>query len=316
LSLGEGMEHQIFAPCTRRKRGVVDPSLRASALHAEAIDRVARVWIARLYAARGLVPAEQFYSGRGAVEARAAAGVLGARLYFVSAGLGVVDATQEVPAYSLTVSAGDADCVASAVRGAFSPALWWRALNDALGRRENGLTDAISRCEGLSIMALPSTYLELIGEELAALPLSVMARVRLIGPPRGVVRPEFAKAWMPYDARFDNADGPNPGTKADFAQRAARHFAEAVVSIAPSADAITHAEMVDQCLKPLSAPVLPRRKVSTDAELIEVIRGLLPTSGGRAGATLRLLRHQAGRACEQGRFRRLFAAATAGSLVQ
>jgi hypothetical protein len=42
----------------------------------------------------------------------------------------------------------------------------------------------------------------------------------------------------------------------------------------------------------------------------------LPKARGRSGETLRLLRRHAGRACEQGRFRRLFAAATAGSLVQ
>jgi hypothetical protein len=69
--------------------------------------------------------------------------------------------------------------------------------------------------------------------------------------------------------------------------------------------------MVERCLEPLVAPPTPRREAGTDAELIDAIRKLLPQSGGRSGKTLALLRRQAGRACEQGRFRRLFAVATA-----
>jgi len=306
------MQHLVFAPCTRRKRVPVEPALRASTLDAAPVDRVAGAWVARLRAARGLVPAERLYAGRGVVEARAAAGAVGAQLYFVSAGLGLVDAGQEVPAYSLTVGAGDADCVASAVRGVFSPGLWWRALHDALGLSGGRLTDAIGGREGLAILALPSTYLELVGGELAALPPHVLARVRLIGPPRGMVRSELASAWMPYDSRFDSAQGPNRGTRGDFAQRAARHFAEAVVGAAPRGDAATHAAMVDRHLQPLIPTAAARRATGSDAELIEVIRRLLPQSGGRSGETLRLLRCHAGRACEQGRFRRLFAAATQG----
>ncbi|OYV67537.1 MAG: hypothetical protein B7X09_01145 [Acidiphilium sp. 21-66-27] len=171
-------------------------------------------------------------------------------------------------------------------------------------------------CDGVIILALPGTYLGLIADELASLPPSILARIRLVGPSRGVVGPKLAEVWMPYDSRFENAEGPNPGTRGDFAQRAARHFAEVVVRDAPRGDVATHAAMVERCLDPLLPPALPRRATGTDAELIEVIRDLLPQAGGRSGETLRLLRRQAGRACEQARFRRLFVAATQGPLVR
>ncbi|MBS5904538.1 MAG: hypothetical protein KIC89_17845 [Acetobacteraceae bacterium] len=310
------MQHLVLAPCTRRKRVQVEPDLRASALEPAAIGRVAEAWVARLRRSRFQVTAECLYAGRGLVEARRAASAIGAQLRIVSAGLGLVDGKQAVPAYSLTVGANDSDSIASRVVGLFSPGLWWEALHGALGSPGGVLASLLRTCDGLVILALPGTYLDLIADELASLPPSALARMRLVGPPRGMVGPRLADVWMPYDARFESPAGPNPGTRSDFAQRAARHFAEVVVGAAPRGDATTHAAMVERCLGPLLPPAPPRREVGTDAELIEVIRELLPQSDARSGETLRLLRHQAGRACEQGRFRRLFAAATKGALVQ
>ncbi|WP_431266909.1 hypothetical protein [Dankookia sp. P2] len=182
--------------------------------------------------------------------------------------------------------------------------------------QESALTDLLSSRSGLAILALPSTYLELLTDELCAMPDDVLSRVRIVGPPRGSVPAELTHLWMPYDLRFDGEGSPDPGTRGDFAQRAARHFAEEVVRRVPYATPADHANMVERCLEPLSPSGHPRRLVGTDAELIAVIRELLPKSGGRSGETLRLLRRHAGRACEQGRFRRLFAAATQGELVR
>jgi hypothetical protein len=233
----------------------------------------------------------------------------------VSAGLGLVDTRSAVPAYSLTVTGGDPDSIAHKVKGAFAPGDWWRSLQDALGTSKGALAHLLSSRSGLAILALPSTYLELLTDELRAMPAHALSRVRIVGPPRGSISAELAHVWMPYDARFDGAGSPNPGTRGDFAQRAARHFAEAVVRWAPEGTPVDHANMVERLLEPLSPLGHPRRVCGSDAELIAVIRELLPQSGGRSGETLRLLRRHAGRACEQGRFRRLFALATKGELV-
>lgn len=310
------MKHLVLTPCSRRKRAHIEPALRASALRPARLSQVAEAWASRLRRSGNKVVAEELYAGRGLVEARRAADAVGGELRIVSAGLGLVNCREAVPAYSLTVAGGDPDSIAPKVNGAFSAELWWQALHVALGMPQGPLLELLQGRDGLTILALPGTYLELIAGELAGLPPDLLARVRLVGPPREMVRQELASIWMPYDARFDGEGGPNPGTRGDFAQRAARHFAETVVHAAPDADTASHAEMVAQHLRPLALPAPIRREAGTDAELIDVIRELLPKARGRSGETLRLLRRHAGRACEQGRFRRLFAAATAGSLVQ
>jgi hypothetical protein len=310
------MKHLVLTPCSRRKRAHIEPALRASALKPARLSQVAEAWASRLRRSWNKVAAEELYAGRGLVEARRAADAVGGELRIVSAGLGLIDCREAVPAYSLTVTGGDPDSIAAKVQGPFSAELWWKALHAALGMPQGALLDLIQRRDGLIILALPGTYLALIAGEIANLPPNLLSRVRLVGPPKEMVRHELASIWMPYDARFDGEDSPNPGTRGDFAQRAARHFAEIVVRAAPNADTIDHAEMVTEHLRPLASRAPVRREPGTDAELIDVIRELLPKARGKSGETLRLLRRDAGRACEQGRFRRLFAAATEEDLVQ
>jgi hypothetical protein len=235
---------------------------------------------------------------------------LKASLIIVSAGLGLIDEQRWVPAYSLTLARTDPDSIARKVLDDFSPPRWWQALHRALGVSDGALLKALSGRGGLILVALPATYLELVAVELWELPPTVLSRVRLIGPPRRAVPARLSDFWMPYDARFDGEGGPLPGTRGDFAQRATRHFAQEVAITAPSASAGEHAEMVKRHLSSLTARPSQSRAQGSDAELIAVIRKLLSKSGGRSGETLRLLRREAGRACEQGRFRRLFAIAT------
>ncbi len=310
------MKHLVLAPCSRRKRLAPEPGLRAADLKPAPILDLAKAWAARVRGAASRMAAGELYSGRGLVEARRAAAAVGADLRIVSAGLGLVDFRAAVPAYSLTVAGGDPDSITRKVESEFAPGDWWRALLGALDAPEGAVSDLLSRRRGLAILALPSTYLELLMDELRAMSADVLSRVRIVGPPRGSVPAELAHVWMPYDARFDGAGSPNPGTRGDFAQRVARHFTEEIVRRAPDATPADHAQMVERYLEPLVPSRHPQRVAGSDAELIAVIRELLPRSGGRSGETLRLLRRHAGRACEQGRFRRLFAAATQGELMR
>lgn len=310
------MEHLVFAPCSRRKRLRPAPELCAAELAPGSLSDLAATWAKRIRLAGAKVPAGDLYVGRGLVEARSAAVSLAADLWIVSAGLGLVNARDLVPAYSLTVSSGDPDSIALKAAPGFAPGDWWAALQVANGLPGGTLAGLLASRSGLAILALPGTYLDLLADELLTLPVDALVRVRIVGPPRGAVRESLAALWMPYDARFDGPGGPNPGTQGDFAQRAARHFAERIVCLAPDATPAQHAEMVERCLEPLSPFCRPQRLVGTDAELIAIIRELLPKSGGRSGETLRLLRRQVGRACEQGRFRRLFAAAIRGEFAR
>jgi len=309
------MDHLVLAPCSRRKRLPPEPALRASDLPSGTLLDVAREWSERIRRSTRRVPAAELYVGRGLVEARRASKAICADLRIVSAGLGLVAGQELVPAYSLTVTMGDPDSIACKVGSEFSLGDWWRVLRNSFERPEGALADLLAARTGVAILALPSTYLNLVTDELLALPENSLARVRIVGPPRRTIRTELANFWMPYDARFDGLGGPNPGTRGDFAQRASRHFAEEILCRFPDATPADHCQIVEQCLQPLTPVDRPKRIAGSDAELISVIRDLLPKSGGRSGETLRLLRRHAGRACEQGRFQRLFAAAREGEIV-
>src|SRR3546814_14194086 len=112
---------------------------------------------------------------------------------------------------------------------------------------------------------------------------------------------------MPYDDRLDGCDSPLPGTRSDFASRAAHHFVEAVVLDTPKASAEAHAKRVLTLLTNWRAPSLTSRPRRSDAELLPLISDHWEANGGRSAPLLRVLRGEVGVACGQGRLARLAA---------
>jgi hypothetical protein len=309
------MQHVLIVPCSRRKRGHDAKALRASDLPYGRMDVVAEEWARRVRDAPLEILASEYYAGRGPVEAKAAAAESGAVLVFVSAGLGLVRASAVIPRYSLTTVPGDPHAVGPHVDGDFSPVAWWEALREAALRKPNELKLVCSDAGGALVVALPGTYLRMVGTELASLPSALLSRMRIVGAPLDSVPSTLRALWMPYDDRLDGALSANPGTRGDFPQRAARHFFQYVLQQDPDGDASDHADSVKRHLRTLSRPIRLTRRTGSDTELVRVISALLPRTAGRSGQTLMLLRREAGWACEQGRFRRLFAvAATQWSL--
>jgi hypothetical protein len=308
------MQHVLLAPCSRRKRGP-PAAPRASDLPNGPLQVVAEEWARRVRRAPLEVMVSEYYAGRGPSEAKAAAAESGVVLVFVSAGLGLVRASAVIPRYTLTTVPGDPQSVGRHVEGDFSTVAWWEALRDAGLRKPDDVRSICSEAGGVLVVALPGTYLRMVGTELAALPGELLARTRIVGAPFDAVPPPLRTLWMPYDERLDGALSANPGTRGDFAQRAARHFFHSVLKQDPSGNASNHAAAVKRYLETLSRPTKTSRRAGSDAELIEVISTLLARTAGRSSQTLMLLRREAGWACEQGRFRRLFAvAATQWSL--
>jgi hypothetical protein len=303
------MRHVLLAPCSRRKRGPAAIVLRASDLPNGPMIFVAEEWTRRVRRAPLEVVASEYYAGRGPSEAKAAATESGAVLVFVSAGLGLVRSSVPVPRYSLTTVPRDPQGVGWHIEGDFSPVAWWETLRKTGLRKPYELEEVFSRAGGILVAALPGTYLRMVGTELAALPTQLLARMRIVGAPFDAVPPSLRALWMPYDERLDGAMSTNPGTRGDFAPRAARHFFRSVLKYDPSGNASDHAAVVQRQLETLSRPAKTSRRAGSDAELVEVISTLLARTAGRSGHTLTLLRREAGWACEQGRFRRLFAVA-------
>lgn len=118
----------LVTTCTLRKRVVPSPRLRARDLQLGAIEGVSREWSERVAAAVPAAQAWRLYCGRGFQEALQAARSIGSLPAIVSAGLGILDGEQSIPAYSLTVVSGSPDDVTAKSHPCASPETWWRHL--------------------------------------------------------------------------------------------------------------------------------------------------------------------------------------------
>ena len=163
--------------------------LRASDLPTGPMIVVAEEWARRVRRAPLEVLASEYYAGRGPSEAKAAAAESGVVLAFVSAGLGLVRASAFIPRYTLTTVPGDPQAVGRRIEGDFSTAAWWEALRDAGLRKPDDLRAICSEAGGVLVVALPGTYLRMVGTELAALPTELLARTRIVGAPFDAVPP-------------------------------------------------------------------------------------------------------------------------------
>jgi hypothetical protein len=256
------------------------------------------------------VRARDLYCGRGFREAESCANEVGASLYIISAGQGLISIDNLIGAYSATVTRGNVDSVGwvGQRKGPVAPDQWWVRLNEALGQ-PYPIARLVQECrKTLFVFAVSSPYLALIRSDLNQLPGTASSRVRLIGPQLrpDLERDRWSVAVMPYDDRLDGPDSPCPGTKADFPQRAARHFLRTVDVAGRAASAMEHRRLVTEALSDWRSPRKIVRPRYSDDELRKLIEQMWTQANGQVGRALRLLRDREKVACEQGRFKRLF----------
>jgi hypothetical protein len=108
---------------------------------------------------------------------------------------------------------------------------------------------------------------------------------------------------MPYDERLESVRG-YAGTRADFAQRALRHFVEVLQATArPLEEA--H-EMVTASLAGASRRPRSTGQRMTDDEILKELEVQWARHSGSSTRLLRYLRDEARISCEQKRFSRLW----------
>lgn len=289
----------IITTCTNRKRKAVSEELRFCGMNPAGLAEVAGQWAQRLASANEHHLPAAIYGGRGFQEARSVASALDARLLIVSAGLGLIDATVEIPPYACTIVAGASDSVASRVEGAFSSARWWSALNSV---SPFGLTlpDALGASGGLILAALSDAYIEMIADDLLALPSDVLGRLRVFTrAPLERVKPGLRPFVMPYDERLDGPGSPIPGTISDFSSRALRHFADAILTPGDRRSLAEHAQVVRNAVEKWQKPERPARLRLEDEAILSIIRNHWDDP---KGMSLPRLRGEFNVACEQGRY--------------
>lgn len=297
----------VITSCTSRKKNTGPVLALADTDKATSLEALARGWHAQIKAVSScrLLPAAQLYGGRSIAQARKTAELLGAPLYIVSAGHGLVHGDELIPAYDVTVTpAADNRLHQCLLRLGKTGADWWKALVEELGQ-QRGLANLIASSKNATVLiALPSAYLTLLSSDLDELTDADCKRVRLITSPRGVsTLPERLRhVAMPYDERLEGIPA-YAGTRSDFPQRALHHFV-AILNGHKLALRDAHARVLD-AMNLSFKPSLPQRQRKTDDEIKALLLENWNQFNGSATALLRYLRDEALVSCEQSRFRDL-----------
>ena len=287
----------VITNCTARKRAGV-PMVRLKAPPAcPDLASLVSCWRETLVAEPPVLPAGQLYVGRSINEAKLTARLLDARLFVVSAGLGLVPSDRLVPGYDLSVSGTDSGLNGLLETQRASGSDWWRELS-----KGSGLPWLLNEApNAVVLVSLPTNYLELLTADFADLTAVSRTRLRVFTSSSGRKAlsglPDIPV--MPYDERLESVPGFS-GTRSDFPQRAMRHFVSVLGAHLLEPWAASSA--VESSLESFIAPSIPARNRLDDAEICALIRQGWKACGGNSARLLRYLRDTQKVACEQGRF--------------
>ena len=292
----------LVTSCGSRKRSRRQPVRLLPDPKAPSLRAAVMAWKGSLAGAVHHESVSALYSGRAFSEVRAVRAALGADLYIVSAGLGLVHESDSAPNYDLTI-ADESSPLAGLLRMAgVRPADWWRELGEA-GVGRGSLTSLIrgNGC-GLTLIAMPSGYLEMVAPEIESVPQRERTGLRIFTSPFGVdALPAGLKcSALPYDERLESLSG-YAGTRSDFPQRALRHFVQCLAGHRLGLDAAR--EAVAKALQGLQYRDTPARVRLADHDIRQLLRQNWTAHRGSSTRLLAFLRREAGVACEQGRFR-------------
>ena len=188
----------VVTNCSRIKRRVGQAI--TPALSHRTIENLCDSWVKKIQKATDLKSVGETYGGRTFTESLQATNRLNADLYVISAGLGLVHFDDLIPNYELTISQGNGSIAKwLAVKG-YASVEWWSLLNNKLNSLDP-ILNLVKRHEGV-LLAVPSTYLELISEELVRMPLNDLKKLYIITSPVGQknLNSLIRNRCIPYDA--------------------------------------------------------------------------------------------------------------------
>jgi len=298
----------LITSCTNRKKATGEVVRLYPSDKAKTVELLAKLWIARVNAAQRREPASTLYRGRAFSEAKRSAYVAKAALFVVSAGHGIVNCDELLPSYDLTVAASSDNQLHSMLhRMNKTDTDWWQALtkNFAEPRSLVALFNnhALENC--IVLLAVPSTYLSMLHEDLMSLKDEHISRLRIITSEFGAARltGKLREMVLPYDERLEG-NASYAGTRNDFAQRALRHFVEELHGH-ELPFGIAH-ERVTSAMKVLTKRNPPIREKKSDQSIEDLLLQNWHRCRGSQSSLLRWLRDDQLVSCEQGRFRLLW----------
>lgn len=289
----------IVTSCTQRKAAGRDRVDVACLPESASLGCLAQAWRQAIRTATADMTVQTLYQGRSVVDTTAAAAVLRAPWYVASAGLGLIRYDERVPSYECSVAAGT-DLNRRLCALDRTSAQWWSALTEHPPAPLSRLISSVP-----TLLALPSSYLRLVHDDLAQVTPAQARSLRIFTSAAGAqcTPGHLQGCVMPYDDRFESVQG-YAGTRSDFAQRALRHFVEALqathMPLEEAHEAVT-----------MSLANCRQRKRSmgqrmTDDEILKVLEAQWTRHSGSSTRLLRYLRDEARISCEQKRFSRLW----------
>ncbi|PSO19521.1 hypothetical protein C7G42_14825 [Bradyrhizobium sp. MOS003] len=294
----------VVTTCSDTKRFPVAAEMRARELRAGNLRELLEQWRSRRAKAQPVAEARRVYGGRSFQEADKASQAGHADFYIISAGYGLVSASDQIASYSATLVPASEDFVGRSISSGFSHNDWWSGIQST--GSPTPLADLVRATPAaLILFGLSSRYLPMVRSDLNSLPDRDLARVRIAGLGLAKLADDRLRGLMlPYDGRLDGPDSPIRGTRSDFASRALRHFVDS--GLAKRGSIREHSNAVLAALSSWRDPVVHARQTKTDDEIMRVIERHWSRIEGKSGRGLRYLRDVENIACEQGRFAGLF----------
>jgi hypothetical protein len=305
----------ILVTCTKRKSRAAAPKFLMQNVAGSTIDRRLANWTERLSKAHGPgIEARELYAGDhwriscglpGMAENRGFASTL----WVISAGYGLIQASDRVQPYSAAFSPGHIDCVVPASHpGGIVDGFhrWWKAMGKWRGPvpgQPRTIDQLVRRDRSGTFLVIASDlYLRSVWDDLVKAKKSLAKSGRMIIVSAGTK--EFgplAECAVPVDARMQEVLG---GARRTLNVRMARFL---LSWMTPDQSMAKIQRRCAQAMEGRELFVWEPRERCTDAEVISFIRRET-SHEQRVSATLLLnkLRQEAQRACEQKRFSRLF----------
>lgn len=291
---------KIITNCSNKKRGigsVLSPNLRIRDLNLFIED-----WYGKVVKAKQIGVSVETYVGRSVTEVKQVSSVLSAEIYFVSAGLGLVNGEKEIPLYNLTVSPGTNTLFNWLKGNSLVSADWWHGLNNRLYGDQFPISKLVNESNNVGFMiCLPSTYINMVKEDLSFIKGLKLKNIRIFTSETGQsTLPEELRTYsLPYSGNLEGLEFFN-GTQNDFPQRAMRHFVSSLGG--ENLDIEISREMVAREMNSLRKPIIPTRKKLDDAEITKLIRSNWKKFKGSRDKLHKFIRREKLVACEQNRF--------------
>jgi hypothetical protein len=295
------MNHIIISNCTNRKSSKatkIEPL--PSMYQIESADCFIDRWFDLISNAEQKKTAISIYQGRSVSEILNAKKILDADIFFLSAGLGVVNEKDLIPNYDLTISEGKNSLKSLFSKWSINEKIWW----DKLHFRSSSNLPLFPQADCI-LIALPQNYLNMITPYLSNLDENVLNKIRLFLHPNSVPKlPENLKnLYIPYDYRIENSEF--KGTMVDYCQRCLHHFVKYIFT--PNQNLTSAKYLVTEYINSLPSitPKVKRPKLSDD-EISKLILEGWDSCNGQSSKLLRFLRDEKKIACEQSRFQGLW----------